>query len=299
MANAEREPAVRNTRLLEHVGDVALFRAEWHPDADLIRQLREIDVTVVESVGTAEHWRFEVRTEDRETFARFRQAFEDQGIPISLDRLYDLEEVLGDAGGPVTPKQREAVLAAYRRGYFDSPRGVSQEELADQFDVSRRAVSERLRRGLKNPVVATLSPGAARRTPTPGGDGPPPGPDPLHAEGHRSGARSPYVSPMETPPATHAKPVHSFEWAGDETPVHAVVRAVADARETDPTRIDPRFEAVDPDALEGLLARPTTGVADTDAVVRFEYMGFDVALHDDGGGFLFEAGSVDDTRDPT
>lgn len=160
MEHAEREPAVRDARLLERVEDVALFRAEWHPDAALVRRLTDVEVTIVETVGTADHWRFEVRTENRETFADFQAAFEEQGIPISLDRLYDLDEALGQGDGPLTPKQRETLLAAYRDGYFDSPRAASQQDLAEEFGVSRRAVAERLRRGTRNLVAATLLPGA-------------------------------------------------------------------------------------------------------------------------------------------
>jgi len=157
MTHAEAERAVRDTRLLELVEDVALFRAEWRPDAALIQQLQSIDVTIVESVGTAEHWRFEVRTEDRTTFAEFQAAFEAEGIPISLDRLYDLDEALGAGTGPLTHKQREALLAAYRSGYFEAPREVTQQQLAEQFEVSRRALAERLRRGIRNLVGATLA----------------------------------------------------------------------------------------------------------------------------------------------
>lgn len=155
---AEHESEVWNTRLLEAVGDVALFRAEWHPNAAVIQGLKDLDATIVESVGTASHWRFEVRTESREPFARFQTIFREQGVPIDLRRLYSLDELLEGHRPELTTTQRETILAAYNQGYFDEPRETTQDELSDQFGVSRRAVSERLRRATRNLVEATLLP---------------------------------------------------------------------------------------------------------------------------------------------
>lgn len=158
MEYAENESEVAETRLLEQVEHVALFRAEWRPNADVIRGLKELDVTIVEAVGTAEHWRFEVRTEDRQTFAAFQETFEAKGIPITLDRLYNLEELINGEHRNLSPKQRETLLTAQQQGYFEKPRQITQDELAEQFGISRRAVSERLRRGVNNLISSTLLP---------------------------------------------------------------------------------------------------------------------------------------------
>lgn len=162
MEYAEGEPRVRNNRLLEQVENTALFRAEWALDADLIDGLKQLDVTIVKSVGTADHWRFEVRTQDRDSFVEFQRVFEDQGIAIDLNRLYDLEELIEDDHRNLTPEQRETLLTAYREGYFDRPQGATQADLAEEFDISRRAVAERLRRATRNLVGATLLPDGGR-----------------------------------------------------------------------------------------------------------------------------------------
>lgn len=160
MESAEHEPRVHDTRLLEVVDTVALFRAEWTPDARIIDGLKQLDITIVESVGSAEHWRFEIRTQDRDTFAAFQNTFEEQGIPISLDRLYSLDELIDGDHRNLSPKQRDTLLTAHQEGYFDQPREITQDELAERFDVSRRAVSERLRRGINNLISETLLPSA-------------------------------------------------------------------------------------------------------------------------------------------
>lgn len=156
MEVAEREPEIRNARELESVDHKALFRAEWTPNVDVVAGLKDLDVTIVEAVGTAESWRFEVRTENRDSFGRLRDVFEAEGIPIDLIRIYDLEDVLEDQGGSITEAQRETLLAAYDGGYFDVPKGTTQRELGARFGVSPRSVSERLRRGTRNLVRDVL-----------------------------------------------------------------------------------------------------------------------------------------------
>jgi len=47
----------------------------------------------------------------------------------------------------LTTVERQTLESALERGYFQSPRGTTLGDLADQFDVSKPAVSKNLRRG--------------------------------------------------------------------------------------------------------------------------------------------------------
>lgn len=158
MEAAGDEPDVAETRLLDEVENGALFRAEWAPTAEIISGLKRLEATIIDSEGTSERWRFEVRAEERERFIEFQQVFQEQGIEISLGRLYDLADVVGVDQRTLTQKQRETLLTAYHEGYFEKPREVTQEGLAAEFGVSPRAISERLRRGTRNLVENMLLP---------------------------------------------------------------------------------------------------------------------------------------------
>lgn len=158
MDHAEREPDVRDTRLLELVDRGGLFRAEWSPDAAIISGLKEVDSTIVESEGSAERWRFEVRSQHRRGLGELQRVFTEQGIPIALAGLYDLSEVVEQGHRSLTSEQRDALIAAYHEGYFDTPRDITQAELGERFGISHRAVSERLRRGMRNMIAASLLP---------------------------------------------------------------------------------------------------------------------------------------------
>lgn len=73
----------------------------------------------------------------------------DRDATVHLERILPLSEngssrtVELDAS-TVTDKQREAIEAAVRAGYYDSPRTAGLDDLADQLGVSRSAVSQRL-----------------------------------------------------------------------------------------------------------------------------------------------------------
>lgn len=157
-AAAEGESEITDTTRLDAVDGGALYRTEWSPDATLVEALTGLDATVLECEGTAEHWRVELRGVDRDSLVEFRELFEADGVSVTLSRLYDLGELVEGDRQTLTPQQREALIAAYREGYYDKPRAVTQEELGERFGISHRAVSERLRRGVRNLVAASLLP---------------------------------------------------------------------------------------------------------------------------------------------
>lgn len=155
---AARERDLADVELLERVENGALFRAEWIPDASLIHGIKRLDATIIEATGTAERWQIELRARERDTLNEFRELFQHQGVSVHLNYVYDVAELVDGDTGPITPEQRETLLRAHRKGYFDQPREVTQEELAEYFDISRRAISDRLRRGVRNLVEASLLP---------------------------------------------------------------------------------------------------------------------------------------------
>lgn len=60
------------------------------------------------------------------------------------------------ATGRLTEEQRETLLFAYDRGYFEEPRQTSLEELAVEMGLSSTAVGGRIRRGVNELVKATV-----------------------------------------------------------------------------------------------------------------------------------------------
>lgn len=77
--------------------------------------------------------------------------------------LFDLLENSGSAMDllegcrSLTETERETFETASRLGYYETPRGTTLEELADQFDVSKTAVSMNLRRSERKLLGAVMS----------------------------------------------------------------------------------------------------------------------------------------------
>jgi predicted DNA binding protein len=56
----------------------------------------------------------------------------------------------------LTDRQREALLLAVERGYFEEPRTVTLDELAADLDITQPAASGLIRRAVKRLVVSSL-----------------------------------------------------------------------------------------------------------------------------------------------
>lgn len=163
-AAAEELPAIERLTVLEREGNVGLFQAEWTERVSgFLHVVVETEATIIDAQGTADEWSFELRFPDRESLREFQSACDDRGVEASLQRLQRLTSLegagLADDRPPdygLTEKQLETLLLAFREGYFDDPREVTLDELAGTFDVSPRAVSQRLRRAVYNLVENTL-----------------------------------------------------------------------------------------------------------------------------------------------
>lgn len=61
-----------------------------------------------------------------------------------------------DRTAPLTERQRDILTTAVQRDYFDVPRGVSPDELADEFDLDKSTVLEHIRRAERNLLKQTF-----------------------------------------------------------------------------------------------------------------------------------------------
>ena len=90
-------------------------------------------------------WSVRMRFPNRKALSEFRRFCAENDVTFRLDRLYDEPDESND---PLTDRQREAVAAAFNAGYFEVPRGVPLQAVADELGVSQQAASERLRRAM-------------------------------------------------------------------------------------------------------------------------------------------------------
>lgn len=138
---------VKSVDVLDHLGQSALYRIEWdEPAEELISGIAETDATILEAHGE-DKWEFSIRFDDYSGLAAFNRYCVEHGIEFHLRRVYAVPDTSSEHSYGLTEPQYEALRAAVTRGYFEVPRRVTFAELADEFDVSQQAVSERVRRG--------------------------------------------------------------------------------------------------------------------------------------------------------
>jgi predicted DNA binding protein len=153
----ESHAGVTDIRMVDSVEDEYLMRAEWVRGYDgLLSALSEASLTIISGVGTADGWRFEVRGDSQEAIATFRTYHQEQDIPIDIALIHALLPIQGDSY-ELTETQREALVEAYERGYFNTPRESSLEKVADELDITQQSLSSRLRRGHRRLISETLT----------------------------------------------------------------------------------------------------------------------------------------------
>ena len=151
-------PGVQNIRLVDSVEDEYLMRAEWVTEYEgILSTLGETRVPLIEAVGTDDQWAFDIRGDDQSDIAAFQSRCIELDIPITLSALHALTPVETTTEAELTDAQQEALVLAYERGYFNSPREVTMEDLGDELGISQQAIASRLRRGTRRILGKTLS----------------------------------------------------------------------------------------------------------------------------------------------
>ncbi|MCU4751780.1 helix-turn-helix domain-containing protein [Halobacteria archaeon AArc-curdl1] len=150
--------AVQSVTVLTEAEDGRLYRARWSDAVEgFLSGITELGATLLNGAGTRDGWRFELRFDERSTVRTFLEYCQEQAVPVELTRLYTPQEASARDRYSLTDEQRETIRLAYERGYFDEPREITQAQLAEAFDISQRAVSRRLQRGLSRLIAETIA----------------------------------------------------------------------------------------------------------------------------------------------
>ncbi len=134
------------------------YNIQWHMEVpDFIAAVRHVDGTVLEAtVENPGDWMVTVLFPNHEALSAFHDYTRKHGIRFDTRRLYSPENAESRGSYGVTEAQQEALEAAFHAGYFAVPRKTNLTELADQLELSRNALSTRLRRGHRNLLANTL-----------------------------------------------------------------------------------------------------------------------------------------------
>lgn len=169
----EDDPTVALSRAIE-VGHQRLYAASIRgrgAETDLYPVLLELDGVVMSATATDEGWFCRFGFPGHPEVGQFFAAAEERGVEHEIHRLHEPRRVGGDPNVELSDAQREALVTALDSGYFDIPRQTNLVDLGDALGISDTAVSQRLRRGLKTVLEASVrsesGPGSAEDRPEP------------------------------------------------------------------------------------------------------------------------------------
>ena len=148
---------INEIRVIDRLETQMLVRIDWNLDHEsVLTAIVNTDVTLLSGIGNNEQWTFDVRASEQQDLSEFQTYCQDHDIPIELTELHAISSFTSDREYDLTDGQRSALVLAYARGYFDSPRDATQDDLADELGISRQAVSSRLQRGIRRLVASTV-----------------------------------------------------------------------------------------------------------------------------------------------
>jgi hypothetical protein len=86
-----------------------------------------------------------------------KEFLENRGVNYKVLSLTDAKFSLNSPISRLTEKQQEAISLAFRLGYFDTPRKVSVDELAEKLGLSSSTLAVHLRRAERRLLAETLN----------------------------------------------------------------------------------------------------------------------------------------------
>jgi predicted DNA binding protein len=151
------DPTVQAFELIEDDGERRLYEVVLDDSPALIDPAPLHRKTSASQLGmvTAANCAFITeRLPDRESLSEYIRLCREHGYEVELLRAYPADD--DHAKYDLSEKQVDALRAALDAGYFETPRGTDLGSLAEEFDISEQALSERLRRGVAAVLESTV-----------------------------------------------------------------------------------------------------------------------------------------------
>jgi hypothetical protein len=155
------DPTIDGAELLAAFDEESLYRMEWTDHVELLLEMiTNHHATVLDAYGGGDRWGLRVMYPKRDDLSETHDFCNAHGLSFDVESVREMEgEPAGRYG--LTTEQFESLTTAAAEGYFEVPRRVTLEELAEMQGVSHQALSEQLRRAtdalVENALMVGLS----------------------------------------------------------------------------------------------------------------------------------------------
>lgn len=159
-AALKSDTTVEDPTRIEDAGDRRLYRVQVTENTQMVLYPAEVETGTsrLSVSASAQGVDTRLRLPDREALSRFRDICTEQDVCLSLQGVYESNESSTATQYGISSKQQIALQTAIERGYYTVPRETTLEEIAAELNISRQAMSERLRRGCRLLITNTLGP---------------------------------------------------------------------------------------------------------------------------------------------
>ena len=152
----ETDSSVAEVELLAKVEGESYYRMVWTDRAQVIGYMvAEQSATVHEAIASNGEWHLRVFFPERSGLAATSEYARENGFALDVARIYGLEN-FEEAQHDLSERQYHTLTTAVERGYYDIPREMNAQELADDLNISHQALSERFRRAHKSLITNSL-----------------------------------------------------------------------------------------------------------------------------------------------
>ncbi|WP_254863170.1 helix-turn-helix domain-containing protein [Halovivax gelatinilyticus] len=150
------DPTVTRATLLANSEEESRYRIQWDDSVtETVRVLTGENASILGASASDAHWHLRVLVPERDELSRTYETATEAGITVDLARVHEIETDERSRYG-LTDAQYETLVEALVNGYYEIPRTVDMEALAEHLDISHQALSERLRRAHRRLVTEAL-----------------------------------------------------------------------------------------------------------------------------------------------
>jgi predicted DNA binding protein len=151
------DPSVAGVDCFDERPDGFWCRVTWGDrPRRIIRRFVAADVTLLSLRGGAGEWKLRLLSPDWDGIERMHTALDELGCDVECRSISTFDGGEDSLRPGLSSDQHEALVAAFEAGYYDIPRDVTLEELADELGISHQALSERFRRAYEGLITAEL-----------------------------------------------------------------------------------------------------------------------------------------------
>lgn len=161
------DESTRSVTRLSETDDATLYRVMWGNRVQgAIETFVQADGSLLGAVGEEDRWKLRLLFPDQASVSKTYNNWRSRNIDPSIQRVNGVTDMIDYNGIDLSSCQQETLIEAFETDYYDVPRGITLDGLADELDISHQALSERLRRGHRNLIATTLcdSPSVSRRS---------------------------------------------------------------------------------------------------------------------------------------